>query len=1202
MISRREQEWKTTDANEAAASVAYRMSEVIAIYPITPSTPMAESCDEWSSKNKPNLWGQVPSVVQMQSEGGVAGAVHGVAMGGALTTTFTASQGLLLMIPNMYKLAGELTPMVLHVTARALATHALSIFGDHSDVMACRQTGVAILASNSVQEAHDMAAIAHSATLQSRLPFMHFFDGFRTSHEINKILMLDDEVLNGLLEPESLREFHMRGLTPDKPTLRGTAQNPDTYFQGREAVNPYYKRCVTIVEDVMTRFAALTGRIYKPFEYEGHPEAERVIVIMGSGAETAATTAMHLAEKDEKVGVLKVRLYRPFATRLFLESLPPTVKKIAVLDRTKEPGSIGEPLYLDIALALSKARSCSRALGPENVMVVGGRYGLGSKEFSPGMVKSVFDMLCADEPQDHFSVGIHDDVSGRSLEWDDSFRLPMPGVRAALFFGLGSDGTVGANKNTIKIIGEQTPLFAQGYFVYDSKKSGSLTVSHLRFGPSEIRAPYLIAKANFLGCHQAGFLKRYPTMLDSAAPGATLLVNYPCEASEMWGNLPSGVRAQIRAKKLKLFHIDASKVAKACGLGAHVNVIMQAAFFAISEVLPRDEAIEQIMKAIRKTYGKKGEVVVRKNCDAIEASLAALSEVEIPAEDCACEADKPAEPLAPTGDDFISRVTLPLIEGKGDELPVSAFPVDGTWPTGTAKYEKRAIATTIPVWNPEACTQCNQCAQICPHAVIRPLFVETADLAAAPDSFKSINYKGPGAQVGEKFVLQVSPADCTGCRLCVAACPSGDAPEGTPRALTMTPVDELLMEQESVNWDFFNTLPQPTVDRLPPTPRLLPFRKPLFEFSGACSGCGQTAYTRTLTQLFGDRLIVANATGCSSIYGGNLPTTPYTSDSEGRGPAWANSLFEDNAEFGFGLMLAAEHRRSTALSCLASLRESLPASLVRDLTEARQDSDKDVSVQRGRVAALKELLEDMKGPLAGQLRMHADYLVKKSVWVLGGDGWAYDIGFGGLDHVLASGRNIKIMVLDTEVYSNTGGQSSKATPTGAVAKFAAAGKALGKKDLAMIAMSYGHVYVAQIAIGANNRQAIDALREAESYDGPSLVIGYGPCQAHGIDLSDSIARQKLAVQTGYWTLFRFDPRRVAAGQAGMVLDSPEPTLSVADFMAGENRFRILRASNPERASMLQDLAQERAVARFRKYEAMTRVEATSAKDEDEGWG
>ncbi len=1202
MIARLEQDWKTLDANEAAASVAYRMSEVIAIYPITPSTPMAESCDEWSSKQMPNLWGQVPEVVQMQSEGGVAGAIHGVAMGGALTTTFTASQGLLLMIPNLYKLAGELTPIVVHVTARALATHALSIFGDHSDVMACRQTGVAMLVSNNVQEAHDMSAIAHAATLTSRLPFMHFFDGFRTSHEINKIQMISDDVLNELLDREALAEFHMRGLSPDKPSLRGTAQNPDTYFQGREVVNPYYKRCVGIVEELMEKFGAVTGRNYKPFEYEGHPEAERVIVIMGSGAETAATTALHLAEKGEKVGVLKVRLYRPFATRRFLDALPATVKKIAVLDRTKEPGSIGEPLYLDIVLALSKARSCSKASGPADVSIVGGRYGLGSKEFSPGMVKAVFDMLCEEEPQDHFVVGIRDDVMGRSLEWNESFRLPMPGVRAALFFGLGADGTVGANKNTIKIIGEQTPLFAQGYFVYDSKKSGSLTVSHLRFGPSEIRAPYLIAKANFVGCHQPAFLGRYPAMLDSLQPGGTLLVNYPCECGELWGRLPASVRKAIREKNIKLFHIDAGSVAKAQGLGAHINVIMQAAFFALSEVLPREEAIEQIMKAIKKTYGKKGESVVKKNCDAIDASLAALGEVTIPASDEGLTFA--AEVLARsfcTSDKFINEVTLPLIQGKGEELPVSAFPIDGVWPTGTAKYEKREIASTIPIWNPEACTQCNQCATVCPHAVIRPLFVAEDKLEGAPGSFRSVAFKGPGAKAGEKYLLQVSPADCTGCRLCVAACPSGEAKDASARALTMTPVTSELMAAESDNWDFFNTLPQPSVERLAPTPRLLPFRQPLFEFSGACSGCGQTPYVRTLTQLFGDRLLMANATGCSSIYGGNLPTTPYTSDQNGRGPAWANSLFEDNAEFGFGLMLAAEHRRSTALHCLKALRDKLPVSLVKDISEARQDSEVDFAAQRERVGALKELIANMDAPEAALLRLHADYLVNKSVWVMGGDGWAYDIGFGGLDHVLASGRNINILVLDTEVYSNTGGQSSKATPTGAVAKFAAAGKALGKKDLAMIAMSYGHCYVAQIAMGANPRQAIEALREAESYEGPSLVIGYGPCIAHGIDLSDSIKRQKLALETGYWTLFRFDPRRVAKGEPGMVLDSAEPSKEVAEFMAGENRFRILRASNPERADALTAMAQERAGAKYRKYEAMTRAES-AAGEEDEGWG
>jgi pyruvate-ferredoxin/flavodoxin oxidoreductase len=1199
MIARLNEDWKTTDANEAVASVAYRMSEVIAIYPITPSTPMAESCDEWASKLKPNLWGQTPEVIQMQSEGGVAGAVHGVAMGGALTTTFTASQGLLLMIPNMYKLAGELTPFVMHVTARAVATHALSIFGDQSDVMACRQTGFAMLCSNSAQEAEDMAAISHAATLLSRVPFLHFFDGFRTSHEINKIRILGDDALRALLDVTSVREFHMRGLTPDHPTLRGTAQNPDTYFQGREAVNAYYPRCVTIVEALMAKFGEMTGRTYKPFDYEGDPQAERVVVVMGSGAETLATVAQHLNESGEKVGVLKVHLYRPFATKRFLEALPLTVKKIAVLDRTKEPGSAGEPLYMDIALALSKATNCSHSVGPENVQVVGGRYGLGSKEFSPGMAKSVFDMLGC-ELKDHFTVGIHDDVTGRSLEWDDAFRLPMPGVRAALFYGLGSDGTVGANKNSIKIIGEQTPLFAQGYFVYDSKKSGSLTVSHLRFGPEEIRAPYLIAKADFVGCHQPAFLSRYPAMFGTAAEGATLLVNFPCKPEDLWKHMPQYARDVIRAKKLKLYHVDATSVAHACGLGAHVNVVMQSAFFAISGVLPREEAIEQIKKSIRKSYGKKGEAVVKKNCDAVDASLAALSQVAIPATDTTLAPPAFASAAA-TGNAFIDNVTMPLIEGKGEELPVSAFPVDGVWPTGTASLEKRSIATEIPIWNPDACTQCNQCASICPHAVIRPLFVAEAALANAPEGFRSTVYKGVGAQPGERYVLQVSPADCTGCHLCVSACPSGDAAAGEPRALTMTPVGDALMEREGKGWDFFNTLPQPPVSRLAPTPRQLPFRKPLFEFSGACSGCGQTPYIRTLTQLFGDRLMISNATGCSSIYGGNLPTTPYTKDAAGRGPAWANSLFEDNAEFGFGLMLAADYRRSTALGNLNLLRDRLPEALVTEILESKQESDVEIDAQRGRVAALKELLKPMGGDLADQLLLNADYLVKKSVWVLGGDGWAYDIGFGGLDHVLACGRNINIMVLDTEVYSNTGGQASKSTPTGAVAKFASAGKSLGKKDMASIAMSYGHVYVAQIAIGANNAQAITALREAESYDGPSLIIGYGPCQAHGIDLSDSIKRQKIALETGYWMLFRFDPRRAAAGQPALVIDSPEPTKAVGEFMAGENRFRVLRATNPKRADELQALAEERARARYKKYERMTHVEEAPA-DSGENWG
>jgi pyruvate-ferredoxin/flavodoxin oxidoreductase len=1193
--------WKTTDANEAVAAVAYRMSEIIAIYPITPSTPMAEYCDEWSSKSKPNLWGMTPEVVQMQSEGGVAGAVHGVAMGGALTTTFTASQGLLLMIPDMYKLAGELTPIVFHIAARAVATHALSIFGDHSDVMACRQTGFAMLCANNVQEAQDMAAISHAATILSRVPFMNFFDGFRTSHEINKIRTLDDDTLRALIDLSSIQEFYQRGLTPDHPTLRGTAQNPDTYFQGREAVNPYYPRCVTIVESLMKKFGSLTGREYKPFEYVGHSQAERVVVCMGSAAETLETVVEYLVGKGEKVGLLKVHLYRPFATKRFLEALPLTVRKIAVLDRTKEPGSSGEPLYMDIALALSKATNCDRASGPEGVQVIGGRYGLGSKEFSPGMAKAVLDSLKENELKDHFTIGIHDDVMGRSLDWDESFRVPMPGVHGALFFGLGSDGTVGANKNSIKIIGEQTPMFAQGYFVYDSKKSGSLTVSHLRFGPEKIRAPYLIAKADFVGCHQPAFLTRYPAMFQSAAPGAAVLVNYPCKAEDLWKHLPDYARKAVREKKLRLYHVDGNSVARQCGLGAHVNIVMQSAFFAISGILPKKEAIEQIKYSIRKTYGKKGEAVVKKNCDAIDASLAALSEVAVPVND-----DSPAPPilasLPPTGNDFIDRVTMPLIEGRGEDLPVSAFPVDGSWPTGTSKYEKRSIATAIPVWNPDVCTQCNQCASICPHAVIRPLFVAAEALTNAPEGFKSVSFKGPGAQPGERFIIQVSPADCTGCRLCVSACPKGEnVPEGQPRALSMTPVNDTLMAAESRNWNFFNTLPQPPVSRLAPTPRQLPFRKPLFEFSGACSGCGQTPYTRTLTQLFGDRLLLANATGCSSIYSGNLPTTPYTTDDFGRGPAWANSLFEDNAEFGFGLMLASQRRTATARAVLEKLRDKFPQDLVKDILESKQDSDVEIAAQRDRICTLRNLVSNMEGQDAWQLGIHMDYLVKKSVWVLGGDGWAYDIGFGGLDHVLASGRNIKIMVLDTEVYSNTGGQSSKATPTGAVAKFASSGKSTGKKDLGLIAMSYGNIYVAQIAIGANMAQAITAMREAESYDGPALIVAYGPCQAHGIDLSDSIKRQKLAIKTGYWMLYRFDPRRAEAGESAMVLDSPEPTSTVGEFMAGENRFNVLKTMNPERAEYLEKLAQKRALAKYAIYERMTHS-ADKTEPSGENWG
>ena len=1180
MTDKKQHNWHTMDANEAVASVAYRMSELVAIYPITPSSPMAEISDVWSGKGLKSIYGTVPEVIQMQSEGGVAGAVHGALMGGTLTTTFTASQGLLLMIPDLFRIAGELTPFVMHVAARAVATNTLSIFAEHADVMACRQTGIAMLASGNVQEAEDLAAVAHAATLEARLPFMHFFDGFRTSHEINKVTTIDDATLTALVDRKALAAFRNRGLTPDHPTARGTASNPDTFFQSREACNAYYARCAEIVEAKMALFGKLTGRQYKPFDYEGHPQAERVIVVMGSGAETVGSTVQYLEQNGEKVGVLKVRLYRPFDIKRFLAALPETVKSVAVLDRTKEPGSSGEPLYLDVVNALAHA--------PERgVKVVGGRFGLGSKEFEPCMVKALFERMDGRLPES-FTIGITDDVTHNSVAYDPSFHLPLQGVTRALFYGLGSDGTVGANKNTIKIIGEETPLFAQGYFVYDSKKSGGLTVSHLRFGPEPIRAPYLIRSAEFIAVHQPIFLRQKPEIFDAAVPGATLLVNFPGSDEELWAHLSANARKVVRERNCSLYRIDASKVARENGMGRHINGVMQAAFFSISGLLPQKEALERIQEAIRKTYASKGEEVVRKNCQAALAASAALVKVQIPTvEPHAVEA---ALKVPEGADEFVRNVTLPLIRGKGDELPVSSIPADGIWPTGTSRFEKRSIADFIPEWNPDACTQCNQCAMICPHAAIRPTFVPEAELKGAPEGFKSLQWKGPGAKPGERFIIQVSPADCTGCKLCVSACPrGGEQPAGKPVALAMKPATDDRMEKEGRYWDFFEKLPEPPKERLEPTPRTLVMRKPLFEFSGACSGCGQTPYVRTLTQLFGDRMILANATGCSSIYSGNLPTTPYTKNAAGRGPAWANSLFEENAEFGYGLMVSSLRRRNAALVALDTLKGSLPADLVADILACDQTTDAGIDRMRDLVVKLKAALNGNDSFPAQELLQQADYLVRKTIWTLGGDGWAYDIGYGGLDHVLASGKNVNVLVMDTEVYSNTGGQMSKSTPIGATARFASTGKAIAKKDLTGIAMSYGYIYVAQISIGANPRQAIDALREAESYNGPALVVAYAPCLEHGVELSKSIERQKLAVKTGYWNLFRYDPRRLGTAEPALKLDSSKPTLGVVEFMKGENRFRRIVESDSTRAHDIEKQAQENVEKHYDKLLAMSKL-------------
>ncbi|WP_309384439.1 pyruvate:ferredoxin (flavodoxin) oxidoreductase [Cerasicoccus frondis] len=1183
---------KTVDANEAVASVAYRLSELISIYPITPSTPMAELCDEWSAAEKPNLWNESPQVVQMQSEGGVAGSYHGILMGGCLSTTFTASQGLLLMIPVMYKLAGELTPTVMHVSARAIATNALSIFGDHSDVMACRQTGFAMLASNSVQEAQDMAAIAHAASLKTRLPFLHFFDGFRTSHELNSIEPIADDVLKSLLDEECLAAFYDRALTPDKPTVRGTAQNPDTYFQAREAVNEYYKDAPAIVQEVMDDFAAKTGRQYNLYDYYGHPEAESVIVMMGSGVETAVETCNYMNEKlGAKVGVVAVRLYRPFKTPEFLKCMPKTVKNVAVLDRTKEPGSIGEPLYLDVALAMRKGVRCPnqcREIDPE---IVGGRYGIGSKEFTPAMVKAVYDNLLAERAKDHFTVGIQDDVTDTSLPLDANWKIESGSAKAAMFFGLGSDGTVGANKNTIKIIGEATDLHTQAYFVYDSKKSGGLTTSHLRFGPDPIKAPYLIDQAEFIACHQPQFLGRVD-MLSQIKEGGVFLLNSPLAPDEVFYKLPAEVQQTLIEKRVKFHVIDAYKVAGEVGMGRRINTIMQVCFFALTDLLDTDQAIGLIKGAIEKTYGRKGPKIVEMNCAAVDGALAHLHSVVVPP--IATAAPFEVKWVPDDAPDFVQRVTRTLLAGQGDQLPVSAFPVDGTWPSATSQYEKRRIASKIPVWDATACTQCNKCSLFCPHAAIRPKVYDKSELEGAPAAFRSTDFKGPNAG-GKGFTIQVFPEDCTGCQACVELCPAKDA--NGRRAIEMEDLPPIL-EEEKQSLEFFQKINEEVIDPKKASPKSISLRQPLFEFSGACSGCTQTPYMRILTQLFGDRLLMANATGCSSIYGGNLPTTPYCTDKNGRGPAWANSLFEDNAEFGLGLHLASKRRTDMARAALKALRGKVDTELCDAVLEGKGD----VITLRGKVEELGEALKSVDDPMASRVLQHLDYLVVKSTWIVGGDGWAYDIGYGGLDHVLASGHNVNVLVLDTEVYSNTGGQASKATPIGAQAKFAAAGKEMPKKDLGQIAISYGGIYVAQIALGANEQQALDVLREAESYDGPSLVIAYGPCLAHGIDLAHGPARQKAAVDTGYWPLYRFDPRNGANALPKMRLDSFEPSTPVSEFMQQENRFRSLLRSDPERAGALLTMAQTQVDERWKQLERLAAVGAEDEDDDDDGWG
>jgi pyruvate-ferredoxin/flavodoxin oxidoreductase len=1148
---------------------------------------MGELSDEWSAKGRTNLWGQVPAIVEMQSEAGVAGAVHGALQAGSLTTTFTASQGLLLMIPNLYKIAGELTSFVLHVSARTVATHALSIFGDHSDVMACRQTGFAMLASASVQEAHDFALIAQVATLESRVPMLHFFDGFRTSHEVAKIEELTDEDIRSMLTDELIATHRRRALTPDAPVIRGTAQNPDVFFQAREACNPFYAACPEIVQNTMDGFAKLTGRQYRLFDYVGHPEAERVIVIIGSGADTAEETASWLAGRGERVGVLKVRLFRPFSAELFAKALPSTTRTLAVLDRTKEPGAVGEPLYQDVVAALSEARASGVVAESFAPRVIGGRYGLASKEFTPAMVKAVFDEAGQPKPKVHFTVGIMDDVTRQSLTVDEEFDLDTtrPDVVRAVFYGLGADGTVGANKNSIKIIGEETDNYAQGYFVYDSKKSGAVTISHLRFGPRPIQSPYLIRRATFVACHQFEFLDRYD-VLDLAEPGGVFLLNSPYGPDEVWDQLSAEVQKQIIDKGLECHVIDASTVAREAGMGTRINTIMQTCFFAISRVLPREEAITRIKQAIEKTYGKRGQHVVQANFEAVDRTLANLHRLKVPDSVTATRTKPPI--VSAEAPDFVQRVTSVMLANQGDRLPVSAFPVDGTWPAGTAKWEKRNIAPDIPVWDEALCIQCNKCTMVCPHAAIRAKVYGPDHLEGRPETFRAVDFRG-GEYAGMKYTIQVAPEDCTGCTLCAVVCPAKDKSNPRHKALDMQP-QRPLRDLERDNYAFFLDLPEVDRATVKPDIKHVQFLEPLFEYSGACSGCGETPYIKLLTQLFGDRTFVANATGCSSIYGGNLPTTPFTTNAAGRGPAWSNSLFEDNAEFGLGMRLAIDQQQELARALVRSLagKGVIPDVLAKDLLEGDQATESDIAGQRGRVEALRGLLVTHEEPAARQLSMLADYLVNKSVWIVGGDGWAYDIGFGGLDHIFSLGRNVNILVLDTEVYSNTGGQQSKATPMAAAAKFASAGKASNKKDLGMMAMAYGNVYVARVAFGAKDQQTVKAIVEAEAYPGTSLVIAYSHCIAHGYDMADGLSQQRLAVESGHWPLFRFDPRRADAGEPALMLDSGPPKLPLEKYVRNESRYRMVEQAYPERFKALLDAAQAAVRDRHARYELMAR--------------
>jgi len=1167
------------DGNQAVAHVAHKVNEVIAIYPITPSSDMGERADAYSAAGERNIWGTVPLVVEMQSEGGAAAAVHGALQTGSLTTTFTASQGLLLMIPTMYKIAGELTPTAFHVSARSLACQALSIFGDHSDVMAVRQTGFALLSSNCVQEAMDFALIAQAATLASRVPFVHFFDGWRTSHQIEKIEQLTGEDMRAMIDDELVMAHRRRAMSPDRPVVRGTSQNPDVYFQGRETVNPYYLKCPEIVQETMDKFAGVAGRQYRLFDYVGPSDAERVIAVMGTGAEAVHETVEHLAGRGEKVGLLKVRLYRPFSIRHFVEALPKSVKSLAVMDRTKEPGAVGEPLYLDVVNALSEA-------GRRDIKVVGGRYGLSSKEFTPAMVKAIFDELAKESPKNHFTIGIRDDVTHSSLDYDASFCAEGDDVVRAMFYGLGSDGTVGANKNSIKIIGEETDNFAQGYFMYDSKKAGAITVSHLRFGPRPIRSTYLVNRANFVACHQYSFLEKYD-VLAAAVEGATFLLNAPYGADEVWDRLPITVQKTIIEKKLKFYAINAYEVAKNTGMGTRINTIMQTCFFALSGILPADEAIAKIKQAIEKTYGKKGEKVVQMNYAAVDHALENLHEIPVPDKATGTIEKPPTVPAeAPR---FVKEVTAKIMAQKGDELPVSAIPADGTWPTATTQWEKRNIALEIPIWDPEVCIQCGKCSIACPHASIRAKVYDPSELDKAPETFRSAEAKGKEF-AGMKWTIQVAPEDCTGCGACVNVCPAKNKLEPGRKAINMA-FQPPLREAERANYAFFLGIPDPDRSKLRiHTVKGSQLCRPLFEYSGACAGCGETPYVKLLSQLFGDRAIIGNATGCSSIYGGNLPTTPYAVNAEGRGPAWNNSLFEDTAEFSFGFRLTLDKQLEYARELLVELKDAVGQELAESILSADQSDEAGIAAQRGRVEQLRKKLQGLDDGRARQLAGIADALVVKSVWALGGDGWAYDIGYGGLDHVLASGRNINVLVLDSQVYSNTGGQCSKATPRSAVAKFAAGGKPLPKKDLGMIAMTYGNIYVAQIAMGASDAQAVRAFIEADSYDGPSLIIAYSHCIAHGINMTKGFEQQKAAVASGAWPLYRFDPRLTEQGKNPLQLDSKEPAISFTDYAYNETRFKMLTAFKPDQAKALAEKAQKDIRSRWRLLQQMAAMQ------------